>query len=129
MAAEDLYPVAEKRPDLLKSPSGAAFQDLTLEALMEGRIDMQDLRITPEALELQASIAEQAGRNQLAENLRRAAELVNVPDEKLLAIYEALRPGRSSREGLHTMAQELEADYHATRTGQFLREAAEGAAL
>ena len=38
-------------------------------------------------------IAQQHGNPQLADNLRRAAELTELPDEEVLAIYEALRPG------------------------------------
>ena len=50
---------------------------------------MSDLRIAPETLELQAQIAESAGRRQLAENLRRAGELVKVPETKILEVYQA----------------------------------------
>ena len=65
---------------------GLPFNEITLEAVMQGRITMEDLRVTSEALELQAQIAEAAGRPQLAENLRRAAELVSVPENRILEI-------------------------------------------
>ena len=68
------YPLAEKAPERLKTPSGLAFQDITLEAVLAGEVEMRDLRVTSEALELQAQVADGAGRPQLAENLRRAAE-------------------------------------------------------
>jgi propanediol dehydratase small subunit len=119
------YPIAEKRPDLVRAPSGLQFDEITLEAVMEGRVAMQDLRVTAEALCAQAGIAEAAGRPQLAENLLRAAELVSVPEEKILAIYNALRPGRATREHLLALADELESRFAAGRCAQLIREAAE----
>ena len=121
------YPLAEKIPERLKTPTGLAFTDITLEAVLEGRVGMEDLRVTSEALELQAQIAEAAGRPQLAENLRRAAELVQVPEERILEIYNALRPGRATRAGLLELAANLEARYGAARCAALIREAAEAA--
>jgi len=118
------YPLAEKIPEQLKTPSGLAFQDITLDAVMEGRIGMEDLRVTSEALELQAQVADRAGRPQLAENLRRAAELVNIPEERILEIYRALRPGRGDRQGLLALAGDLEKSYGAKRCAALVREAA-----
>jgi len=57
----------------------------------------------------QAVVAEQHGNPQLAENLRRAAELTRLPDDEVLAIYEALRPGRSTPAQLIERAASLEA--------------------
>jgi propanediol dehydratase small subunit len=119
------YPLSEKHPHLLRSPSGIPFADLTLEAARSGAIGEGDLRVTPEALELQARIAESIGRNQLAENLRRAAELVQVPDAEILEIYGALRPGRADRAGLIRRADDLEERYGARRCAALIREAAE----
>jgi len=119
------YPLAEKQPGRLKTPSGLPFEEITLEAVLAGRVGMEDLRVTAEALELQAEIARRAGRRRLAENLARAAELTRLPEERILAIYQALRPGRSSREQLHALAAELERDCRAVRTAALLREAAE----
>ena len=119
------YPLAEKIPERLKTPTGLAFAEITLGAVLEGRVTMEDLRVTSEVLELQAQIAEAAGRPQLAENLRRAAELVNVPEERVLEIYNALRPGRATRSGLIELAAELEARYSAPRCSALIREAAE----
>jgi propanediol dehydratase small subunit len=121
------YPLAEKIPERLKTPTGLAFTEITLEGVLEGRVTMEDLRVTSEALELQAQIAEAAGRTQLGENLRRAAELVNVPEERILEIYNALRPGRATRTGLLTLADELEARHRAARCAALIREAAEAA--
>lgn len=119
------YPIAEKRPDLVETPSGLRFEEITLEAVLEGRVAMQDLRVTASALCAQAGIAEAAGRLQLAENLLRAAELVSVPEDRILAVYNALRPGRATREHLLALADELESRYAAGRCAQLIREAAE----
>ena len=99
-------------------------ETFTLRDIVEGRAGMRDLRITPDALEHQASMAEQAGRRQLGENLRRAAELVHVPDDMILAVYNALRPGRATLEQLEGLASRLESEYGAHRSAALVREAA-----
>jgi propanediol dehydratase small subunit len=118
------YPLAEKAPERLKTPSGLAFQDITLEAVLAGEVEMRDLRVTSEALELQAQVADEAGRPQLAENLRRAAELVDVPEDRILEVYKALRPGRGSRQALFELADDLENRWQAKRCAALVREAA-----
>ncbi len=118
------YPLAEKMPDRLRTPTGRAFNDLTLDALLEGNVTLADLRVTSEALEMQAQVAESAARHQLAANLRRASELVNVPEDFILEVYRALRPGRSSPARLEELAAELESRYGASRCAELLREAA-----
>ena len=118
------YPLSEKRPECLRTPSGLRFEDVTMEAVVSGKIGMEDLRVTAEALEMQAQVAEQAARPQLAENLRRAAELVAVPEEIILEIYRALRPGRADRQSLYALADDLEARYAAKRCAAIVREAA-----
>jgi propanediol dehydratase small subunit len=118
------YPVAERRPDLIRTAGGRPLADVTVEAVLAGDISAADLRITPEALERQALVAEDSGRPQLAPNFRRAAELTRVPDDRLLAIYESLRPGRGTSDELEAIAVELEAEYAAPRTAALVREAA-----
>ena len=81
---------------------------LTVEAVRAGEVGVADLRIHPETLERQAVVAEQHGNPQLAENLRRAAELTRLPDDEVLAIYEALRPGRSTPAQLTELAASLD---------------------
>jgi propanediol dehydratase small subunit len=87
--------------------SGRAVADITLDAMRSGQIGVADLRIHPETLERQAMLAEQHANPQLAENLRRAAELTRLGDDEVLAIYEALRPGRSSVAALTELAASL----------------------
>ncbi len=125
MSERPRYPLAEQQPERLRTPSGAPFEQINLEAVLEGRITMADLRVTAEALRLQAEIARAAGRPWLAENLERAAELTGMPDEQILAVYEALRPGRATGQQLESLAARLEREYQAFRTAALIREAAE----
>jgi len=104
------------------TPSGRALADVTLEALRSGDVDAGEIRATSETLRLQAEVARAAGRTQLAGNLERAAELALVPDELLLDVYTALRPGRATAAELEERASRL--DRHgAKRTAAFVREA------
>jgi len=118
------YPLSEKQPERLKTPSGQLFQEVTLEAVLEGKVTMSDLRVTAEALELQAQLASAASRPQLAENFRRAAELAEVPEETILRIYNGLRPGRASQTELEKLADSLQTDFKAHRCARLVREAA-----
>jgi propanediol dehydratase small subunit len=61
----------------------------------------------------------------LAANLRRAAEMTRIPDARLLEMYNALRPYRSTKQELLHMAEELETRYQAKVCGALVREAAE----
>jgi len=119
------YPLAEKNPQLVKTDSGLGLSDLTFDKLKSGQLKASDFKISAETLELQAQIAEDSGRSPLARNMRRAAELVSVPDERLLAIYNALRPYRSTKAELYDIAAELEGTYGAKVSAGFVREAAD----
>jgi propanediol dehydratase small subunit len=117
------YPLASKRPDLVRTLTGKGLQDISLENVVSGKIDAQEIRIGPETLELQAQVAEKHGRPQLALNFRRAAELTRIPDDEVLKIYNALRPVRSTKEELLIMAKELEKKYQAKINAAFIMEA------
>ena len=91
----------------VRALSGKPVSELTVDAMRAGEVGVADLRIHPDTLELQAVVAERHGNPQLAENLRRAAELTTLPDEEVLAIYEALRPGRTTQDGLRELAASL----------------------
>jgi propanediol dehydratase small subunit len=69
-------------------------------------------------------VAEQHGNPQLAENLRRAAELTALADDEVLAIYDSLRPGRSTAAELTGRAAAL-AGRGLPRCAALLAEAAE----
>ncbi len=80
---------------VVRALSGRHIDEITLEAAVRGDLSPADLRVHPDTLRRQAEVAETHGNPQLGENLRRAAELTALPDDEVLAIYEALRPGRS----------------------------------
>jgi propanediol dehydratase small subunit len=113
------YPLGSERPDLVSTPSGLLLDELTFDDALES----SELRATPATLRLQAEVAAAAGRSQLADNLRRGAELAPLPDETILEIYTALRPGRSSAVDLESWAARLEA-LDAPLTAAFVRDAA-----
>jgi propanediol dehydratase small subunit len=117
------YPVGVRRPDLVSTPGGIALDDVTLDAIRAGELGADEMRATPATLRLQADVARAAGRTQLAESLARAAELAAVPDDLLLEIYTALRPGRATAEELETWASRLDG-FAAVATAAFVREAA-----
>lgn len=120
------YPLAENRPDLVKTARGKALEDLTLDAVIAGDVTLEDLRITPQALKDQARIAELAGRPTLGRNFERAAELVGVPQDFLLQVYELLRPGRAkTKADLLAAATILRESYDAAQMADFVEEAAE----
>ena len=88
--------------------SGRDSDDLTLDRLARDELATDDVRIHPETLELQASVAEQHANPQLAANFRRAAELALMPESEVLALYDALRPHRATGAGLEALAERLE---------------------
>jgi propanediol dehydratase small subunit len=120
------YPLAETQPEAVIGPRGKRLADVTLESVMAGEITMEDLRITPESLRAQAEIAKDAGRPTLAENFERAAELVDVPQQVVMKVYELLRPGRARRMQELLDAAALLRDAHgAHRMAAFVEEAAQ----
>lgn len=118
------YPLSDN-PDEVETPNGTKLSEITLEKVVEGEIDGEELVIAPETLEKQARVAETEGRPQLAQNFRRAAELTAVPDDRILEIYNALRPSGADKETLHDIADELETEYGAEINAEHVREAAE----
>jgi len=120
------YPLAETRPGEVRGARGLSLEDISLGAVLDGRVGMEDLRITAGALESQAQIAEAAGRPTLAANFRRAAELTAVPQEAIMEVYELLRPGRvRDRQVLLDAAARIRRDFGARRMAEFVEEAAE----
>ncbi len=117
------YPLGLRRPDLVSTPGGLALEDLTLARVRDDALPASEIRATPQTLRLQADVARAAGREQLARNLERAAELASVPDELLLEVYTALRPRRATADELEAWAVRLDED-GANDTAAFVREAA-----
>jgi propanediol dehydratase small subunit len=116
------YPLSDGGRDAVHTASGRTVADVTLEGVVGGEIGTDDLRVGPETLLLQAEFAEQGGNAQLADNLRRGAELIAFDDDELLQFYDALRPGRSTAAELDELATRLDARA-ATRCAALVREA------
>ncbi|HCX05092.1 MAG: diol dehydratase small subunit [Tissierellales bacterium] len=119
------YPFGKKIPDKVKTHSGKKLSELTLEKAINGEVKNDDLKVSKETLDMQAEVAEKVNRKALADNFRRAAELIEVPDERILEIYGALRPYRSTKQELLDIADELEKKYNCKINSEFVREAAE----
>ena len=120
------YPLAETRSDKIRGQRGKSLDDITLDAVMAGKVTMADLRITPQALADQAEISRAAKRPTLALNFERAAELVGVPQDFIMSSYEMLRPGRAkSRAELLEVANTFRQTYKAERMAKFIEEAAD----
>lgn len=108
----------------LTTANGKPLADITLDEAAAGHLSAADLQISAETLRAQAEIARQAGYEQLAANLLRAAELTAVPNADLLAMYEILRPGRATFAELLVLADTLEKEHQAPENARFVREAA-----
>jgi len=90
---------------------------------VSGKINYDDFKISPETLRLQSEIAKVNNREQLAKNFKRAAELVNIPNEIILSIYILLRPSNANKEKLLEVCDMLEKKYGAHENAQLIREA------
>ena len=120
------YPLAETQPETITGKRGKRLSDITLDAVLSGAVTMDDLRITPGALKAQAEISRDAGRPALALNFERAAELVDVPQDVIMQVYELLRPGRATaKQQVLDAATALRDTYGATRIASFIVEAAD----
>lgn len=124
-AQEFNYPLMESAAGDLAAASGRFISSVDLNAAAAGLVNADDLQISASTLRAQAELALQAGYGELAQNLRRAAELTAVPNQELLRMYEVMRPGRSTYAELTQMADRLQNDFDAPITAGFVREAAE----
>lgn len=122
---KEQYPLGEKMPEKVFSATGKKLSDFSLDKLKSGELTAEDFRIAPETLKMQAQVAESVDRDSLARNMRRAAELIAVPDDQLLSIYNSLRPYRSTKAELYGIADELETKYKCKVNAAFIREAAD----
>ncbi len=121
-----LYPVGEKRAERVLSRSGRPLAEISLQNILAGDLDIGDIGISADGLRSQAEIARLAGREPLARNFERAAELVTVPNGLLIEVYELLRPGRvTDAQVLRDMARRLRRDFDAERIAGLIEEAAE----
>lgn len=103
--------------------TGTSELDAWLDRIRAGDVTMADFRITGQTLLHQAEVARAHRNPQLAANFERAAELVDLPDEEVLALYELLRPRRATAAELEQAAASLEGR-GAVRNAALVREAA-----
>lgn len=118
------YPIAKKHPKWIDLGQGRDLSHITMDNVMAGHITMDDLKISPSILKAQGQIAKAGGRDQIELNFSRAAEMTKVSDKRLLEMYNALRPYRSSKQELLDIASELDG-LGAPICANFVREAAE----
>lgn len=118
----ELYPLGEKHREFIRSKSGKALTDINMKAVMEGTVTAEDIKISKEVLMLQAEVARADGKKQLAKNFIRSAELIDIPDERVLDIYNMLRPHRATESDLENLITELENTYDAMMCADLVRE-------
>ena len=111
--------------DKILTFSGKSLDELNIDGILSGDLMPEDFRISGETLIHQAGVAEAAGYPQLAENLRRAAEITHMSNEQVLEIYNTLRPRRTSHDEMMALADRLENEDRAPLTAALVREAAE----
>ena len=125
-AIEDLYPASEKQPGRIVTPGGHSLDDITLENVLKGTLTVEDVGIQPASLRLQGEIARVTGRDCLADNFDRGAELVDVPQEEIFETYEMLRPGRARNKAeLLELAERYRQEYGAVHIAELIENAAE----
>ena len=119
------YPLGEHEKEKITSRTGKKLTDITLDEVMKNRVSADDIKISKEVLKAQGQVAREAGNDPMEKNFERAAELVDVPDEVILKMYDKLRPNRSTKLELVMMAQELLEKYNAKNCAKLVMEAAE----
>ena len=119
------YPLGEHERDRIASKTGKKLNDITLDEVMKNHVTSEDIKISREVLKAQGQVAKEAGNAPMERNFERAAELVDVPDEVILRMYDKLRPRRSTKLELVLLAQELLEKYQARNCARLVMEAAE----
>ena len=119
------YPLGELEKEQIRSKTGKKLTEITLDEVMKGHISSDDIKISKEMLKAQGQVAKETGNDPMEKNFERAAELVDVPDDVILKMYDKLRPTRSTKLELVQMAQELIEKYNAKNCARLVMEAAE----
>ena len=119
------YPLGENEKKTSASKTGKKLDDITLDAVKAGTVTAEDIKISKEMLRRQGQVAMEADSAPMARNFERAAELVDVPDDVILKMYNMLRPNRATKAELLAMADELNNKYHAKTCAKLVLEAAE----
>ena len=119
------YPLGEYEKEKIASKTGKKLSDITLDEVLKGHVGPDDIKISKEMLLAQGQVAKAAGNDPMEKNFERASELVDVPDDVILKMYDKLRPNRSTKLELVQMAQELIEKYNAKNCARLVMEAAE----
>ena len=119
------YPLGEYEKERITSKTGKKLTYITLDEVMKDHVSSDDIKISKEMLKAQGQVAKEAGNDPMEKNFERAAELVDVPDDVILKMYDKLRPNRSTKLELVMMAQELLEKYNARNCAKLVMEAAE----
>lgn len=119
------YPLGEYEKDRITSKTGKRLEDITLDEVLKNHVQANDIKISKEMLRAQGQVAKEAGNDPMEKNFERAAELVDVPDDVILKMYDKLRPNRSTKLELVLMAKELLETYNAKNCAKLVLEAAE----
>ena len=119
------YPLGVHHKDSITSKTGKKLTDITLEEVLKGHVSSEDIKISKETLKAQGQVAKENGSEPMEKNFERAAELIAVPDDVILKMNDKLRPNRSTKTELVTMAQELIEKYNAPNCAKLVLEAAE----
>lgn len=119
------YPLGQNEADTITSRTGKKLSQITLDEVKKGNVTADDIKISSEMLNRQGQVARDVDNPQMAANFQRAAELVNVPDDVILNMYNKLRPNRSTKRELLLLAQELLEKYQAPHCAKLVLEAAE----
>ncbi len=117
------YPLGEYEMNRILSGTGKKLEDINVATVLKGQITANDLRISKEMLKNQGVVAEENGNQQLARNFERASELVDIPDDVILRMYNQLRPNRVTKAEAEALAQELEGKYKAKECAALVMEA------
>ncbi len=119
------YPLGEHERERITSRTGKKLSDITLDEVMKNHVTAEDIKISKEMLKNQGQVAREAGNGPMELNFGRAAELVDVPDDVILRMYDMLRPRRSTKLQLVMLAQELLEQYQAKSCARLVMEAVE----
>ena len=119
------YPLGEHEKEKITSRTGKKLTDITLDEVLKGHVAPDDIKISKEMLKAQGQVAKENGNAPMEKNFERAAELVDVPDDVILKMYDKLRPNRSTKLELVMMAKELLEKYNAKNCARLVMEAAE----
>lgn len=119
------YPLGEFEAEQIQSKTGKRLSDITIEEIKKGNITADDIKISKEMLYKQGQVSKADDNPCMEQNFVRASELVDVPDKVILEMYNKLRPNRSTKLELVTMAKELLEIYQAPNCAKLVLEAAE----